>query len=217
MAATVWNFSMCLDVSACDCTQGRRRENMNMASESTWKADSASKFPCHTRESNPCQYCTWLLGPTLYWHPVNTPVFTSLSFPTTSGVVFRYLSGSTVLVSHGVGEPGQQEDLGHDFLFLNFQAQAYAANCPWPEDVRVWVQIPERSVFIHSLSTMEIIWILTERTTLASIIILMLMVTVVKLTETAAKIKEWKTFSSVCMGVYLIHSFSNDWLIQLFR
>ena len=103
-----------------------------------------------------------------------------------------------LLVGHGVGEPGQWEDLSHDFLFLNFQAQAYAANSPWPEDVRVWVQITERSVFVQSLSTMEIIGILTERTTPAIIITLMLMVTVVKLTEAAAKIKERKTFNSVC-------------------
>ena len=154
------------------------------------------QIPCHTRESNPCQYCTWRSGPTLYWHQVNTPVFTSLSFPTTSGVVFRYLSGSTggpwSWWTRPVGRPQSR------FSFFKLSGssirceQSMARRCPS-------LGSNHRKVSFRSVpSTMEIIGILTERTTPAIIITLMLMVTVVKLTEAAAKIKERKTFNSVC-------------------
>ena len=35
--------------------------------KSALKVDSGRKIPCHTGESTPCQYCTWLFSLTLYW------------------------------------------------------------------------------------------------------------------------------------------------------
>ena len=34
--------------------------------ESAFEIDSGRKIPCHTRDSNPCQYCTWLFNRMCY-------------------------------------------------------------------------------------------------------------------------------------------------------
>ena len=47
-------FNVCTD-DACNSTQGCA----DTVRESALEADSGRKIPCHTGDSNPCQYCTW--------------------------------------------------------------------------------------------------------------------------------------------------------------
>ena len=44
------------------------------ARESTLAADSGTKIPCRTRDSNPRQYCAWLSSRTLYQLSCSRPV-----------------------------------------------------------------------------------------------------------------------------------------------
>ena len=52
--------------------------------ESALKVDSGRKIPCCTRDSNPCQYCIWLFGQTLYQlnypHPFDFMTILMLGF-----------------------------------------------------------------------------------------------------------------------------------------
>ena len=62
MVASIWNFNMCTDVDACDCTWGCR----DATRESAMGVDSRREIYCHTGDPNPCQYCAWLFGQMLY-------------------------------------------------------------------------------------------------------------------------------------------------------
>ena len=63
---------MCSDVDACDRTQGRGCMYTRIGS--ALDVESGRKIPCHTGDSNPHQYCTWLFGKMLIAIPTELPL-----------------------------------------------------------------------------------------------------------------------------------------------
>ena len=55
----------------------------DIARQSALETGSGRKIPCRTRDSNPCQYCAWLFGRTVYQlnYPRSFPVHLTLFSP----------------------------------------------------------------------------------------------------------------------------------------
>ena len=79
-------FNVYTDAHACNCTRGLYGHRKRIALD----GDSGRKIPCRIWDSNPRQYCAWLLSRTLYqlscFHPCSFSLMHGNDLPKTDDI-----------------------------------------------------------------------------------------------------------------------------------